>query len=58
MGAVVGAVLALERGSDPARSPTRISPAGTPSTSAGADCASALCRTSAFDQLVCPGGEP
>ena len=40
----------------PARSLTRMPSAGTPSTSASANPASAPCRTSAFDQLVWPGG--
>ena len=37
---------------------TRTSSAGTPRTSASGAPRSAPCRTSAFDQLVWPGGEP
>jgi hypothetical protein len=57
LGRTLGAVLALAGGgSEPAVSRTRMSSAVVPRTAASAILGSAPCLTSAFDQLVWPGG--
>ena len=56
LGLGLGAVVAVTRGSNPAPSLTRISPAFASNTFANTAAGSARWRTNAFDQFVWPGG--